>query len=123
MKTKKNTSANGAPVNKWRTRHKILFDGRVALDVTVVSMAMMGMSTKAIAQETGLSLSQVSYRILKAQHGEGIEKGYRYAWRNGTSPYCLAVKNTLLPRFGEHVRTSLPKLFVTPPVETGKEKR
>lgn len=117
-KHKHNTNGN---THKWHTRHKILFDGRIALDVTVVSMAMMGMSTKAIARETGLTESQVNYRIMKAQHGEGIEKGYRYAWRSGTSPYCLAVKDAILPRFGEHVRSALPKLFTTPPVESGKE--
>ncbi len=102
---------------KYKSKHKILFDGRIALDVTVVSMAMMGMTTKAIAKATGLTPSQVSYRIIKAQKAEGVDDGYRGAWRSGSSPYCQQVKRIMLPKFSAHVRTTLPKMFITPPVE------
>ena len=102
---------------KHKSKHKILFDGRIALDVTVVSMAMLGMTTKAIAKATGLSPSQVSYRIIKAQKAEGVDNGYRGAWRSGSCPYCQQVKKIMMPKFSAHVRGTLPKMFTTPAVE------
>lgn len=102
---------------KFKTRHKITFDGRVAQDVAVVSLAMLGMTTKAIAEHTGLTEAQVQYRVSKAQRGEGIAIGYRGAWRTGSSPIHQQVKRLILPSVRNHVKTALPPLFITPPVE------
>lgn len=110
---------NGA-VLKRHTRHKIVYDGSIVGDIEVVMLAMSGMTTKAIAQETGLSPTQVQYRISKAQRGEGLEIGYRAQWRSGSSPWLKQFRRVVQPAMAHHIKTTLPKKFTTPPVEASR---
>lgn len=98
-------------------RHQIVYDGGVEEDVTVVMMAMAGLTTAAIAQATGLTMSQVQYRISKAQWAEGVAVGYRAQWRAGTSSLFQRFQKTVAPSLRRHVQQELPKFFAKPAME------
>lgn len=63
-------------------RHKIVFTD--ISDVLVAVRAMQGRSTKAIANELGVSETQAQYRIMKAQDALGTK--FRSDYRNGLGP-------------------------------------
>lgn len=60
-------------------RHTIVFTDE--LDILVGVRAMQGRTTKSIADELGLTESQVSYRIKKAQ--DSVKTKFRHDYRNG----------------------------------------
>ncbi len=62
-------------------RHTIVFND--AVDALVVARSMQGRSTRAIADEFGLSESQVQYRVMKAQNS--LKTKFRADYRTGKS--------------------------------------
>ena len=67
--------------------HKVVFT-----DITeklVAVRAMQGRSTRAIAQEMGISIHEAQYRISKAQHTLGTY--FRADYRNGTGKLAAAM--------------------------------
>jgi hypothetical protein len=55
-------------------------------DYHVVLLASMGMTYRVISQQTGLSFSQISYRLHKANRGRAAhEKINSYNYRHGVS--------------------------------------
>ena len=85
-------------------------------DIEVVALAKLGGSSAMISERTGLSMSQITYRVTKAKIGEGMEKGngYRTDWRNGTSPYYQLMSKAILPKIRATVRAELPFKFGLP---------
>lgn len=112
------------PVKKSKTkakekqithRHKITYE--LDQDVRVVVLAEMGRSTKHITHLTGLSESQVNYRLTKAKRAEGLKQGYRTGWREGTSAAAQMADKLLSGRLQARVQTELPPLFTKPKIK------
>ena len=85
-------------------------------DRRCVVLAQLGMSSKMISEETGLTENQVVGRIFKAKKAEGYKSGhtYRSEWRSGTSSAARTVINSLGPQLDADVEKRLPKLFERP---------
>lgn len=66
-------------------RHTITYTQPV--DAMCAVRAMQGRTTLSIAEELGLSISQVSYRIIKAQ--KWMKTRFRSEYRNGTSSMAM----------------------------------
>lgn len=117
MKSTK-TKPSKAP-DKWKTRHRITYE--LETDIVTVALASMGRSTKQIQRATGLSASQITYRLAKAKRGEGMSEGYRTAWRNGTSETARLIEETFLGSVKDHVADVLPPLFKRPPAQVSPQ--
>lgn len=97
--------------------HQIVYTKFV--DMLVVARSMQGMSTKAIANETGLSESCVQYRILKAQHSVNLK--FRADYRNGDGPLVARmlkstekvaldyISDVIAPQFVPLARQGVPR--------------
>jgi len=68
-------------------RHTVVFTK--TLDRLVLVRALQGLTTKAIAAETGLSEAQVQYRILKAQRSQNTR--FRNDYRSGQGSLVKAM--------------------------------
>lgn len=66
--------------------HKVVFTGSVDIECAV--RAMLGQTTRAIAEALGISESMAQYRIQKAQ--DSVQTRFRSDYRNCTS---LVAKN------------------------------
>lgn len=98
-------------------RHTIIFTATD--DRLVVTRALQGQTSLTIAAETGLSVSQVQYRIAKAQRDLGVR--FRSEYRSGNSPLSsrmLAatqdmaahyVDREIAPRFIPLAKPGIPK--------------
>lgn len=97
-----------------KSRHKIVFDRDT--DIEAVVLAQLGYSTHLIKERTGLSDSQIVYRLGKAKRAEGLPvgEGFRTQWRAGTSTMARTILATYAPRMRREVRKTLPSKFVTP---------
>lgn len=99
------------------TRNIITFhDGD---DNETVSLAMLGMSNRAIRRQTDnrLTDSQITYRLSKAKRTEGNKLGYRVNYRNGTSPMAQQIINDIAGVLREEVRRNITPKLVHPPPE------
>ena len=67
------------PVKRLHT-HTVVYEDTE--DILCAVRAMQGRSTKAIAQELGITESKVQYRIKKAQ--DSVQTRFRADYRNGT---------------------------------------
>lgn len=101
-------------------RHKITFED--TKDIEVIVLAQLGRSTESIREATGLSESQIQYRLHKAKTAEGYHKGhtYRSEWKSGTGEMAQAVANVFLPKGRVRVSRTLPPLFEHPTPEVSK---
>lgn len=95
-------------------------------DIEVVVRGMLGQGTAAIMAATGLSASQVQYRLTKAKLADGLPSGhgYRRQWRDGTSPLSRQILGAMAPRLRVETRDRLPKRIGLPrnviPIKAGK---
>jgi hypothetical protein len=83
--------------------HTVVFQNPVEVDCAV--RAMLGQTTNAIAQATGLSPFQVMYRIHKA----GIRRADYRNCTSETAQVCYNVMNTALDK---EVRAEITPKFV-----------
>ena len=96
-----------AQAKKYHT-HTVIFTVKT-VDETVLKEAQSGMSTKYIAEKTGLSEAQVQYRISKGQNL--VKRRFRQEFRNGggLAPIAVAACGKAASRF---VQTHItPKLL------------
>jgi len=79
--------------------------------VDAIKLAKIGRSNRAIQEQTGLTACQVTYRLTKAKHEEGLPKGigYRVAWRDGTSPEAQRFDRLFLGSVARKTRQLLKK--------------
>ena len=98
---------------KPKTQH-MLVNFELESDQRCVALAQLGMSSAFISEETGLSGSQIYYRLTKAKKAEGYEAGhtYRSEWKNGSSFAARTVINSLGQQLKADAERRLPKLFV-----------
>lgn len=94
------------------TQHLITYTAPV--DIHVILLAKLGMSTRGIAHKTNLSLGQVRYRISKAHQLERLDKSdyYRQSWRNGTSSLAQRVVGLVEDRVAMEIARSLPPKLI-----------
>lgn len=77
-------------------------------DYHVVLLASMGMSYHVIAQQTGLSHGQISYRLRRAnQHRKPYDRISSFNFRNGISEASQAVIQLAAKRVGQIIEPSL----------------
>ena len=57
----------------------------------IAARALQGITTKAIADELGITEAQVQYAILKAQRSQGADVRFRRDYRNGDSPLARQI--------------------------------
>lgn len=88
----------------------------------IAARAMQGISTKAIADELGISLGQAQYAITKAQHSLGDDVRLRRDYRNGNGKFVrkmmqatqkMALKmvsNEITPHFARLAAEGVPRL-------------
>jgi hypothetical protein len=103
-------------------RHKIVFSDWI--DILCAVRAMQGRTTKAIANEFGLSEAQTQYRISKAQHTISKETRFRSDYRtgmNGFAKQMLAateqlgvsfIKKKVAPKWIPYAKRGTPRLQV-----------
>jgi len=103
---------NTQPVSFGRHRITYLDD----VDVEVVLRAQLGQSTKFIQAQTGLTPSQITYRLVKAARAQGFKPrdGYRTQWRNGTSPVAQRIFHDFAPELHRQLHDTLPRHFIQP---------
>lgn len=70
-------------------RHTICYTD--AQSRLIAARALQGITTKAIADELGITESQVQYAILKAQRSQGVDVRFRRDYRNGDSPLARRI--------------------------------
>lgn len=87
-------------------------------DAIALALAELGASTKLIRQQTGLTESQVTYRLHKAKGLEKKKKGYRVAWRDGDSDLFRRVQRDYLVVTMKDIQRKLPVLIEHPPAKT-----
>ena len=87
--------------------HTVVFDPD-SLDELCVVKAICGKTTKCIARETGLTTSQVQYRIIKAQRA--VNAKFRSDFRNGNEMSKLAETAIRKPARA-YVRTTVAVKF------------
>jgi len=88
--------------------HRVVFSSQ-SLEETVASLAQLGASNECISQETGLSHSQVQYRISKAQGY--VKKRFRQEWRQGQGIF----RNVLRTHLGsarKYVQSKIAPAFL-----------
>jgi DNA-binding NarL/FixJ family response regulator len=97
--------------------HTIVF--RDPMEQLVVARALAGRTTASIAEEFGLTESQVTYRIVKAQRSLGAR--FRYEYRHGSTPLARAmaaatermairlVTTKIMPKFRKLARPGVPR--------------
>jgi hypothetical protein len=90
----------------------------------VAARALQGITTKAIAEELGITQSQVQYAILKAQHSLGVDVRFRRDYRNGKGPVAQrmmqstqkialqTVSRKIAPKFVKFAAPGVPRLPV-----------
>lgn len=66
-------------------RHTVCFAD--AQSRMIAARAMQGRSTKAIAEELGISVGQAQYAITKAQHSLGDDVRFRRDYRSGDNKF------------------------------------
>lgn len=78
-------------------------------DHDCVFLAALGMSTQYISEQTGLSFSQVTYRIQKADltRASGLS---RSDFRNGTSPFARIMLQSARTVTDKELRKHLSKI-------------
>jgi len=77
-------------------------------DYHVILLASMGMSYSVIAQQTGLSFGQISYRLRRAnEHRKPWDKVSAYNFRNGISESSQAVIRLAAKRVAQIIEPSL----------------
>jgi hypothetical protein len=105
-----------------KTKHLVTYENIQELNCVI--MAQLGIGTEAICEETGLSPSQVTYRISKAQHLEGYEKRhtYRSEWRRGTGHAVRSALRNAGPSMRQDAKLTLPKLISHPTPEVSPHK-
>ena len=98
-------------------RHVVNFEN--ATDLETVVLAKLGLSGKYIAEQTGLSPSQITYRLSKGKGLEGYSKGhtYRGEWRNGTGTLVRDAITMMVPHLRKEAKATLPKLVQHPTPE------
>lgn len=89
-------------------------------DADVVALAKLGIGDKYIVAQTGLSPSQVSYRLNKAKKLEGHEDGYRVQWRTGSSDVLRHVLMDMRAALRLDVKRNLPGKLHHPTPEVVK---
>ena len=101
---------------KTKKQAHVLVNFELDADLQCVVLAQMGMSSAYIAEETGLSHNQITYRLTKAKKAEGYKAGhtYRSEWKSGSSFAARTVINSLGPQLKEDAEKRLPKLFEKP---------
>lgn len=99
-------------------RHTIVFTDLQS--ATAASLAMQGISTKAIAGELGLSEAQAQYRVSKAQ--ASMKARFRADYRNGRGPVVRqmlkatdaiaskVVQDQIAPKFIPFARLGVPRI-------------
>lgn len=81
-------------------------------DYHVVLLASMGMSYKVISEQTGLSVSQIGYRLRRANHGrKEWDKISAFNYRNGISEASQAVISLASKRVGKIIQPKLRELL------------
>lgn len=86
-------------------------------DAVCLAEAMLGQSNKAIMLRTGLSSSQITYRLHKAKTVQGNEHGYRVAWRNGESDLVKRIKRDVVAVLKKDIQRTLPVQIAHPTPE------
>lgn len=66
-------------------RHLVRFE-RGSDERDAVHLAMAGICNKEIMRRTGLTDSQITYRLHKAKEQGQYDQGFRMSWRYGNSP-------------------------------------
>lgn len=87
---------------KLKNRHKITFVDDI--DVEVAVRGQLGQYTRAIARETGLTESQVQYRLTKATVK-------RSEYRDGTSWAAQLAMKQVKGTLATQIRRTLPQKF------------
>lgn len=67
-----------------RTRHKITFAD--SQDRSALLWGQIGIGNREIQRRSGMTDSQINYRLAKGKKGLGLEHGFRVEWRNGNHP-------------------------------------
>lgn len=100
-------------------RHTIVFTD--VESATVASLAMRGISTRAIADELGLSAAQAQYRVSKAQNS--LKTRFRADYRNGRGAVVRqmlkatdhiaskVVRDQVAPQFIPFARAGVPRVI------------
>ncbi len=99
---------------KVSQQHHVLVTFQGVSDATALAYAKLGASTRMIRQVTGLSESQVIYRLSKAKRVEGHQHGYRVAWRNGESAEFKQVADDMMKVMVRDIQRSLPQQIIHP---------
>lgn len=98
-------------------RHTIVFTEKT--DMLVVVRGMQGRTTKAIARELGITVSQAQYRILKAQRSLNVK--FRADYRGGDGEIAQTmlrateriglgyVRKEIAPKFTPDALAGVPK--------------
>lgn len=101
-------------------RHTVCFTD--AQSRLIAARALQGISTKAIADELGISIGQAQYAITKAQRSLGDEVRFRRDYRNGkgkfvrkmvqsTQKIALSlVSQKITPKFVKLAAQGVPRL-------------
>lgn len=83
------------------------------------ALALRGISTKAIAEELGITMHEAQYRVDKAQKSQGYR--YRAAYRNGSTPLAKKmlratedialheIERNVAPQFIPFARSGVPR--------------
>lgn len=90
-------------------------------DAMVVVLAQLGFSTHLIRVRTGLTESQITYRLHKAKGLEKNKYGYRVAWRNGTSKVAQTILSEYEMVMQKDIQRRLPVLIEHTPAQTVKD--
>ena len=93
---------------KGRHTHIVIFKSD-SEEEDVAVMARVGLTTKAIADATGLSESQAQYRVMKAQKKVGTR--FRAEFRNG-SPLAMKAVAYVAPEVRAEIQRKVTPHFL-----------
>lgn len=98
-----------------KSRHTVNFLN--SQDLEAVALAQLGIGSKAIAQITGLSEGQITYRLNKSFYTEhkkveGHRQGWRQSWRDGTSEFAQSLIRAVVPNMKKDLRDQLSPHYI-----------